>query len=106
MIGILKALGATNKLIRKLFFYNGIILVLKGLLIGNLIGIGLCLIQYWFHLIPLDQDNYHVNTVPIAWDLGWLVSLNILVISISALFLTFPTIVAAKMNPVKAIRFD
>lgn len=106
MIGILKALGATNKLIRKLFFYNGIILVLKGLLIGNVIGIGLCFIQYWFHLIPLDQDNYHVNTVPIAWDLGWLVSLNILVVSISALFLTFPTIVAAKMNPVKAIRFD
>ncbi len=106
MIGVLKALGARNKQIRRIFIYNGIRLIFRGLLIGNLIGIGFGLLQYYFKLIPLDAENYYMDFVPIHWDLLAILGLNLLTFMIVGLVLNIPTIIILRIDPIKAIRFD
>ncbi|MDF9800388.1 lipoprotein-releasing system permease protein [Catalinimonas alkaloidigena] len=106
MIGILKALGARNRQIRKIFRYNGILLIVRGMMIGNLIGIGFGLLQYFFKIIPLDPENYYMDYVPIHWDLLAIVGLNLLTFTIVVLVLNIPTIIILRINPIKAIRFD
>jgi len=106
MIGMLKALGATNGTIRRIFVFNGGLLVLKGLVIGNLIAIGLGFIQYYFKLIPLDPVNYYMEYVPIEWDWMMILSLNLLTIVIIGLVLFIPVAMIARVRPIRAIRFD
>jgi lipoprotein-releasing system permease protein len=106
MIGILKALGARNRQIRKIFRYNGILLIVRGMMIGNLIGIGFGLVQYFFRLIPLDPENYYMDYVPIHWDLVAILGLNLLTFVIVVLVLNIPTMIILRINPIKAIRFD
>lgn len=106
MIGIFKALGATDRQIRRIFSYNGIRLVVKGLVLGNLIALAFGLIQSYFHVIPLDPQNYYMEYVPIDWDLGITVGLNLLALLIISLVLFLPTAIIARIRPVKAIRFD
>lgn len=106
MIGILKALGARNKQIRKIFTYNGLILITKGMLIGNLIGIGFGALQYYFKLIPLDPENYYMEFVPIHWDFLSILLLNLLTFVMVGLVLNIPTAIILRINPIRAIRFD
>ncbi len=106
MIGILKALGAKNGQIRRIFTYNGLLLVLKGMLIGNVIGIGFGLLQSHFKIIPLDPENYYMSFVPIQWDFLTIVLLNLLTFVVVALVLGIPTVVILRIDPIKAIRFD
>lgn len=106
MIGILKALGARNRQIRKIFRYNGILLIVRGMMIGNLIGIGFGLLQYFFKIIPLDPENYYMDYVPIHWDLLAIIGLNLLTFMIVVLVLNIPTMIILRINPIKAIRFD
>lgn len=106
MIGILKALGARNRQIRKIFRYNGVLLIVRGMMIGNLIGIGFGLVQYFFRLIPLDPENYYMDYVPIHWDLLAILGLNLLTFMIVVLVLNIPTMIILRINPIKAIRFD
>ncbi len=106
MIGILKALGAKNRQIRRIFTYNGLLLVVKGMLIGNVIGIGFGLLQSHFKIIPLDPENYYMSFVPIQWDFLTIVLLNLLTFVVVALVLGIPTIVILRIDPIKAIRFD
>ncbi len=106
MIGLLKALGAKNNFIRKIFFYSGLRLTVKGLFWGNFIALGLCALQYYFKLIPLDQENYYMSFVPIEWNLWAIIGLNLLVLFLVAITLIIPTWLTSKMNPIKAIRFD
>jgi lipoprotein-releasing system permease protein len=68
MIGLLKALGGPNSLIRSMFVFVGLNMVTWGLLIGNLVGLGICFLQDRFKLIPLDPKNYFMSYVPIVWD--------------------------------------
>ena len=106
MIGMLKAMGASNGLIRQIFVIRGLKLVGKGLLIGNLVGLLICFIQYQFRLIPLDPSSYYMNHVPIKWEwLSYLV-VNFVLVAILFLVLFIPAIVISSMRPVKAIRFD
>ncbi len=70
MIGMLKALGGGNKFIRSIFIYNGMSLIAKGLLLGNLIGLGLCYIQYQFKIVKLNPHDYYMSFVPISWQWG------------------------------------
>ncbi|GAB3899349.1 FtsX-like permease family protein [Larkinella knui] len=105
MIGLFKAFGSQNSLIRRVFFYVGLNMVLKGLLIGNLIGIGLCAIQYYFKLIPLDPKNYYMDTVPIAWDFPSIILVNLAIVTLIALVMWLPTLVATKIQPIKALVF-
>jgi lipoprotein-releasing system permease protein len=106
MIGVLKAIGATDNQIRSMFFFRGLNLTLKGLFWGNLIGLGFCMVQYYFHLIPLDPENYYMDRVPIFWDPAVIVLINVAVFVTSQLAVLIPTYLIARIKPVVAIKFD
>ena len=106
MIGSLKAFGATNAFIKKVFFYHGSRIILKGAVLGNLLGLGLGYLQYKLKLIPLDPENYYINTVPIAWDWVSIVGVNILLLTVISMVLWIPTSVISKITPIKSIRFS
>ncbi|SDJ95203.1 lipoprotein-releasing system permease protein [Catalinimonas alkaloidigena] len=106
MIGVFKALGATNWQVRSFFLFNGIRLILAGLLLGNAMGLGLCAVQYYFRIIPLDAENYFMSFVPIAWNWTIFLLLNLLLFTLTSLVLIIPTVIISRIDPVKAIRFD
>ncbi|MEM7552019.1 MAG: FtsX-like permease family protein [Bacteroidota bacterium] len=106
MIGVLKALGATNQQVRKVFLYNGMLIVSKGMAIGNGIGLGICALQYFFEIIPLDQQTYYMEYVPIQWNVVAIVLINIFSFILVTAALLIPTLLIARVNPIKAIRFD
>ena len=105
MIGLLKALGGPNPLIRRIFLYVGLNMVGWGLLIGNVVGLTLCWLQWQFQLIPLDPKNYFVTYVPIAWNWPTILGLNAATIGLIALVLWLPTIIINRIQPVKALAF-
>jgi lipoprotein-releasing system permease protein len=106
MIGILKAMGANNWTIRKIFLHNASHLILRGLFWGNIIAISLLLIQKHFGIIQLNPENYYVNQAPV--DINWLyiLLLNLMTIFICILVLLVPSYIITKISPVKAIRYD
>ncbi|MFT2009556.1 ABC transporter permease [Pontibacter sp. 13R65] len=106
MIGVLKAVGATDAQIRQVFIFRGLKLTLKGLLWGNVIGLGFCVLQYYFKIIPLDPENYYMNTVPISWNFSVIVVLNVLTLVLTMLAILIPAAMVARIKPVKAIKFD
>ena len=106
MIGILKALGANNWSVRKIFLYNASYLILRGLFWGNLIGIAILLIQKYFGVIKLNPENYYVDQAPVYLNFGYIALLNVLTISVCFLVLLIPSYIITKISPVKAIRFD
>ncbi|HFS67616.1 MAG TPA: ABC transporter permease [Flavobacteriia bacterium] len=106
MIGILKALGNTNRSIRKIFLYNAGYLILRGLFWGNLIGLGLIFIERKFHFIQLDPDNYYVNHIPFHLSIYHIFLLNLGTLVLCILMLILPTYLVSKISPVKAIKFD
>jgi len=106
MIGILKALGSNNWSVRKIFLYNAFHLILRGLFWGNAIGISLLLIQEYFGIIQLNPENYYVSQAPVEINLGYILLLNLLTITVCLLVLLIPSYMITKISPVKAIRFD
>ena len=106
MIGTLMALGASNGQLRRIFMYNGMQMVLRGMLWGNFIGLGFGALQYYYELIPLDKENYYMDFVPIQWNWPLIIILNIVVFGISLLIMLIPTIVISRIQPIKAIKFD
>lgn len=106
MIGVLKAIGASDAQIRKVFYFRGLKLTLKGMLWGNVIGLGFCFIQYYFELIPLDPENYYMETVPISWNIGVILILNVITLVLTMLAILIPAAMVARIKPVKAIKFD
>jgi lipoprotein-releasing system permease protein len=106
MIGILKALGANNWSIRKIFLYNAFYLIVRGLFWGNLIGVSLLLIQQYLGIITLNPENYYVNQAPVYLNWGYVVLLNLLTVTVCFLVLLIPSYIITKISPVKAIRFD
>lgn len=105
MIGILKALGANNAKIQGVFILNALYIIGIGLFWGNLFGIGLCLLQYYFQIIPLDVASYYVSAVPIKLDLLLVFVLNIFTLLVCALVMLSPAWIISRISPVKAIRF-
>mgnify|MGYP002142514200 FL=1 len=106
MIGILKALGAGDWSVRKIFLYNAFYLILRGLLWGNCIGIGVLLIQKYFGVIQLNPENYYVNQAPVYFNLGYIAALNLLTILVCFLVLLIPSYIITKISPIKAIRYE
>lgn len=106
MIGLLKAMGCHNNSVRKIFIYYLIAIIGGGLLIGNVIGISLCLIQFKFGLISLPQDSYYLSKAPIDLQLSWIVTLNVLTLIVCSLFLLLPSRIISGITPLKAIRFN
>jgi lipoprotein-releasing system permease protein len=105
MIGILKALGANNWSVRRVFLYSAGHLILKGLFWGNCIAIGFAFLQKKFSIISLDSNIYYMNTVPIDFDFTAILLLNVGTIIVCYLILIIPSIIITKITPVKAIRF-
>lgn len=106
MIGILKALGATNQSIQKVFLYNAAYLIGKGLFWGNVLGIGIACIQLYFGIFKLDQATYYVSVIPISINLLTIIFLNIGTLLCCLLMLIIPSFIVSKITPVKAIRFS
>lgn len=106
MIGVFKALGASDWSVRKIFIYNAMYLIGFGLLWGNLIGLGIVLIQKYFKVISLNPETYYVDTVPIYINLWHIGLLNIGVFVMCVLMLLIPSYIITKISPVKSIRFD
>ncbi len=106
MIGILKSLGATNLSIAKVFIYHAAILIVKGLFRGNIIGIGLCLIQYYTELIKLDPSSYYVAMVPVNIDITHILILNAGTLLVTVIMLVLPSFMVSKISPSEAIRFN
>lgn len=106
MIGILKALGSSNWSIRKVFLYNASYLIGCGLLWGNLIGIGILLLQKQFEFIKLDPSVYYVTVAPVYLDWTYVVLLNLMTFILCVLMLLIPSFLISKIVPVKAIEFE
>ena len=105
-IGILKALGTTNWSIRKIFLIQAAYLITKGLIIGNAIGISLCIIQTQFGIFTLDPSIYYLDKVPVELTfVSWLV-INFITFSVCILALIIPSYVVTRISPTKAIRFN
>ncbi|MDG1284664.1 MAG: FtsX-like permease family protein [Flavobacteriaceae bacterium] len=106
MIGILKALGSSNWSIRKLFLYNASYLIACGLFWGNLIGIGVLLLQKQFEFIKLDPSVYYVTVAPVYLDWTYVVLLNMMTFVLCVLMLLIPSFLISKIMPVKAMKFQ
>jgi lipoprotein-releasing system permease protein len=106
MVGMLKALGATNRTIQSVFIFNGVSLIAKGLLYGNLLGLGICYLQDRFKFIKLNPHDYYMSYVPISWNWPTVLVLNFAVFAIVTLVLLLPSAIVSRINPIKAIRFD
>lgn len=106
MIGILKAMGARNWSIRKVFLYFSVMLILKALVLGNIIGVGICLVQQYTHVFKLDASSYYLEYVPVNLSVVHLVLLNLGIVLITTLMLVLPSYFIAKVSPEKIIRFE
>ena len=105
MIGILKALGSHNASIRKIFLYNASYLILKGLFWGNVIGLSIIGVQYFFKIITLNPETYYVATMPVHISISVILALNIGTLVLCFLMLIIPSFIITKINPSKSIKF-
>ncbi len=106
MIGVLKALGASDWSVRKIFIYNAMYLIGLGLFWGNLIGLGILYAQKIFGFVKLDPSTYYVSEAPVLIDFWHILSLNVGVFVVCVLILLIPSYIITKISPVKAIRFE
>ncbi|WP_243345465.1 ABC transporter permease [Parabacteroides sp. FAFU027] len=106
MIGIMKAMGANDLSIRKIFLYVSFFLVGKGMIWGNVIGLGICILQQQFHFLKLDPEVYYLTSVPIELNWGILLLLNLGAMIVSMLMLVGPSYLIAKIRPAQSIRFE
>ncbi len=105
-IGLLKTLGASNAQIRATFINYTLIIMVPGLLCGNLIGIGLLLLQKFLGIIRLNPENYYVSTVPVDLNPVAIISISLGILLISGLALIIPSYLISKISPVKAIKYN
>jgi lipoprotein-releasing system permease protein len=106
MIGILKSLGANNWSIRKIFLYNSFYLIIRGLFLGNFIGIGMLFLQKYFGIVKLNPESYYVNEAPVYINFGYILVLNIGTVLICLFVLLIPSYIITKISPSKSMRFD
>ena len=105
-IGLMKALGAHNGFIMRIFRYQALQLILKGVLIGNAVALPLLALQYYTHFISLDPVTYYVPYVPIAFPWILFIALNLLTIIIAALVILAPTYLIAKIDPARVLQYE
>ena len=106
LIGTLKALGADNSFVRRIFLIQAALLIGKGVLWGNIIGLALAALQYFCHVVPLEAATYYVDAVPIAFAWTWIIVLNVLTIGLSLLILLLPSMIITKINPARVMHFE
>lgn len=106
MIGILKALGANNFMIRKVFLWLSVFLIGKGMIWGNAIGLAFCLLQSQFHLLKLDPESYYVDAVPVSLNVWLFLLINAGTLLASVLMLLGPSFLITKINPAGSMRYE
>lgn len=106
MIGVLKALGARNRLIRHTFLWFSVFIIGRGLLWGNLLGIGLILLQKYTGFVHLDASIYYVETAPVEIDVPLFVALNIVTLLVSVFMLLAPSYLVSHIHPAKSMRYE
>ena len=106
MIGVFKAMGADNNSIRKIFLSFSVFLIGRGMLWGNIIGLSLCLIQYFFEPVKLDPSVYYVNSVPIELNVFIYILLNVFTLVVSVLMLVGPSYLISRIHPARSIRYE
>ncbi|SHM91238.1 lipoprotein-releasing system permease protein [Cyclobacterium lianum] len=106
MIGLLKALGARNRQVRNIFIWNGIRIIGRGMLLGNLIGLGFGWLQEYTRIIKLNPENYYMSFVPVYWNWPLIAGLNLLILIITTAVLFIPAMITSNVNPIKSIKFD
>ena len=106
MIGVFKSLGASNSMLSNLFLSIGLRLSVRGVIIGNIIGLSLCVVQLYTGFVKLDPQMYYLSEVPIRINVLPLVILNIAVIMISAMILYIPSRSVAKIDPTQSMRYE
>jgi len=105
MVGLLKSMGASASQIRRIFWWNGLFILVRGLLIGNVIAFLFCYLQSTYHLIPLDPESYYMNSVPIEWDAATWTIVNGLTILLVSFMMSIPTLLITKIEPNEALNF-
>jgi len=106
MIGTIKALGGHNGMLQRVFLYCSGFIIVRGLVIGNVIGLAICYIQKYFGVIKLPEDSYYVSVAPVQVDWLMVLGINGVTIVVCLLFLILPSFLIMKINPIKAIRFS
>ena len=103
-IGLLKALGMSNRAVSNVFLTKAAITVLQGMAIGNCIALLLCVLQQRFEIIPLDPENYFVSHVPISIEWTSVLTMNLVAFATIMLVMLLPTIFIGKINPATTMR--
>ena len=106
MIGILKALGATNMSVRRVFIDFSVIMVGRGMLWGNAVGLVLCFVQKMFHVVKLDSSVYYIDSVPIQFNWLYIVGINVLTIVISAIVIFGSSFLISVSKPARTMNFE
>lgn len=104
-IGLLKALGMTDRSVRRIFLLRSAWVVARGMAWGNVAGLSLCLLQRWTHIMKLDQAGYFLTEVPVDLGWGWWISLNIAIFALIMLMLALSTAIVSRITPDTAIRY-
>ena len=106
MIGLLKALGMRSGELRRIFLWRAGFVTLRGLAWGNAVGLGLCLVQKWTHLIKLSSEGYLLSEVPVSLGWGWWLALNAGFVAAIVALLVIPTAVVSGVKPEETIRYE
>ena len=106
MIGILKALGARNKTIRHTFMWFAAFIIGKGMLIGNIVGLGLISLQQFTGLVKLNPQTYYINTVPVEYNIPLFIILNVATLLICLFVLIAPSYLISHIHPAKSMRYE
>lgn len=104
-IGLLKALGATNGFLKRVLVIETTFLIGKGMLLGNVVALGLVFLQYFFHLIPLNASVYYIDYVPMAFPWLAIIVLNGIILLVCVLVLFLPAMVLSHISPTQVLRF-
>ena len=105
-IGLLKAMGSPDLLIRKTFLYVSFSILSKGILVGNIIGIGLAYLQHHYKLIKLEESSYYITSVPVNFTVSGIIIINISTIVICVLMMIIPSNAVSKINPIKVLQVE
>ena len=106
MIGLLKAMGMRNGAIQRVFLYRSLYIVARGALWGNAIGLVICALQRWGHIIKLDPSGYMLSEVPISVELWWWLLLNVGTVAVIVLLMVIPTMIISFIKPDTTIRYQ